>query len=70
MRLLGDLLGVVASRPVVLVLEDSQWLDSASWRLLEWVLATHTSILMVACVRWEEFPRGAKKHQRRAEGRG
>src|SRR5258708_2108340 len=32
MRLLGDLLGVVAPPPVVLVLADSQWLGSASWR--------------------------------------
>ena len=27
MRLLGDLLGVVGPRPLVLVLEDSQWLN-------------------------------------------
>jgi class 3 adenylate cyclase len=67
MRLLGDLLGVVAPRPVVLVLEDSQWLDSASWRLLEWVLATHSSILIVACVRWEEIPEELRSLQRRAE---
>lgn len=67
MRLLGDLLGVVAPRPVVLVLEDSQWLDSASWRLLEWVLATHLSILIVACVRWEEIPEELRSLQRRAE---
>jgi class 3 adenylate cyclase len=67
MRLLGDLLRVVVPRPVVLVLEDSQWLDSASWRLLEWVLATHSSILIVACVRWEEIPEELRSLQRRAE---
>ena len=38
MRLLGDLVGVLAPRPLVLVLEDSQWLNSASWRLIEWIL--------------------------------
>jgi len=67
MRLLGELLNVVAPRPLVLVLEDSQWLDSASWRLMEWVLATHSSILIVACVRWEEIPEELRGLQRRAE---
>ena len=39
----------------------------ASWRLLEWVLATHSSILIVACVRWEEIPEELRTLQRRAE---
>jgi class 3 adenylate cyclase len=67
MRLLSDLLGVVGPRPLVLVLEDSQWLDSASWRLVEWVLANHSSMLMVLCVRSEEVPEELRSLQRRAE---
>ncbi len=67
MRLLGDLLGVVAPRPLVLVLEDSQWLDSASWRLVEWVLANQSSMLIVLCVRSEEVPEELRSLQRRAE---
>ncbi|MCP3446153.1 AAA family ATPase [Bradyrhizobium sp. CCGUVB14] len=67
MRLLGDLLAIIAPRPVVLVLEDSQWLDSASWRLLEWIIATHSSILILACVRLEEIPEELRNLQRRAE---
>jgi class 3 adenylate cyclase len=67
MRLLGDLLGVVGPRPLVLVLEDSQWLDSASWRLVEWVLANQSSMLIVLCVRSEEVPDELRSLQRRAE---
>jgi class 3 adenylate cyclase len=67
MRFLGDLLGVVGPRPLVLVLEDSQWLDSASWRLVEWVLANHSSMLIVLCVRSEEVPEELRSLQRRAE---
>jgi class 3 adenylate cyclase len=67
MRLLGDLLRHVASTPLVLILEDSQWLDSASWRLAEWVLATHSSLLMLVCVRSEEMPEELRNLQRRAE---
>jgi hypothetical protein len=67
MRLLADLVGVLAARPLALVLEDGQWLDSASWRLVEWVLASQSSILMVLCVRSEEVPEELKALQRRAE---
>jgi hypothetical protein len=69
MRLVGDLLAVIAPRPSVLVLEDSHWLDSASWRLVEWVSANHSSMLMVACVRSEEIPEELRNLQRRAEAR-
>jgi class 3 adenylate cyclase len=67
MRLVGELLGALAPRPLVLVLEDSHWLDSASWRLVEWVLATHSSVLLVLCVRSEEVPEELRSLQRRAE---
>jgi class 3 adenylate cyclase len=67
MRLLGDLIGAMAPRPFVLVLEDSQWLDSASWRLVEWVIASRSSVFLVLCVRLEEFPEELKNLQRRAE---
>jgi hypothetical protein len=36
---------------MVLVLEDSQWLDSASWRLIEWILGSLSSLLLIVCVR-------------------
>lgn len=69
MRLVGDLLAVVVPRPSVLVLEDSHWLDSASWRLVEWVSANHSSMLIVLCVRSEEVPEELRSLQRRAEAR-
>ncbi|WP_027997443.1 AAA family ATPase [Sinorhizobium arboris] len=67
MRLLGDILGVLAPRPFALVLEDSQWLDSASWRLVEWVLGSLPSLLLVLCIRSEEVPAEWKHLRRRAE---
>jgi len=67
MRLLGDLVGALAPRPLVLVLEDSQWLDSASWRLIEWILGSHSSLLLIVCVRLEEIPEELKSLRRRAE---
>jgi class 3 adenylate cyclase len=67
MRLLGDLVGILAPRPLVLVLEDSQWLDSASWRLIEWILGTLSSLLLIVCVRLEEIPEELKNLRRRAE---
>lgn len=67
MRLLGDLVGVLAPRPLVLVMEDSQWLDSASWRLIEWILSSLPSLLIIACVRLEEIPEELKNLRRRAE---
>jgi class 3 adenylate cyclase len=67
MRFLGELLGALAPRPFVVVLEDSQWLDSASWRLVEWVLSALTSLLVVVCVRAEETPDELKGLRRRAD---
>ena len=67
MRLLGDLIGVLAPHPLVLVLEDSQWLDSASWRLIEWILGSLSSLLLIVCVRVEEIPEELKSLRRRAE---
>src|SRR5690606_10126696 len=46
MRLMGELIGVLAPRPFTLVLEDSQWLDSASWRLVEWILGSLSSLML------------------------
>jgi class 3 adenylate cyclase len=67
MRLVADLLDVIAPCPLVLVLEDSQWLDSASWRLVERVVAGRSSLLAVLCVRSEEIPEDLRNLQRRAE---
>jgi class 3 adenylate cyclase len=67
MRLLGDIVDAMAPQPLVLILEDSQWLDSASWRLIEWILKSVTSLLLIACVRLEEIPGELKILRRRAE---
>ncbi len=67
MRLLGEIIGILAPRPLALVLEDSQWLDSASWRLVEWVLGSLSSLLIVLCVRPEEIPNELKSLRHRAE---
>ncbi|WP_224668575.1 AAA and adenylate/guanylate cyclase domain-containing protein [Mesorhizobium sp. BH1-1-5] len=70
MRLLGDLMDTLSPRPLVLVLEDSQWLDSASWRLVEWVLSSLTSLLLILCVRSDEVPEQLKNLRKRAEAPG
>ncbi|CAN7757590.1 ATP-binding protein [Mesorhizobium sp. LjNodule214] len=67
MRLLGDLMDSLAPRPLALVLEDCQWLDSASWRLVEWILSSLSSLLLVLCVRSDEVPEELKSLRRRAE---
>ncbi|VIO73307.1 hypothetical protein CI1B_49120 [Bradyrhizobium ivorense] len=67
MRLVGDLLGAIGPHPLILILEDSQWLDSASWRLVEWVLASRSSVLILLCVRSEEVPEELRAIQRRAD---
>jgi AAA ATPase-like protein len=67
MRLLGDVVGAMAPHPLVLILEDSQWLDSASWRLIEWILGSLPSLLLIVCVRVEEIPEELKNLRRRAE---
>jgi class 3 adenylate cyclase len=66
MRLLGDLIGVLAPQPCVCIFEDSQWLDSASWRIVEWVIASRSSIFLVLCVRVEEIPQELKNLQWRS----
>ncbi|CDX32441.1 hypothetical protein MPLA_160078 [Mesorhizobium sp. ORS 3359] len=70
MRLLGDLMDRLSPRPLVLVLEDSQWLDSASWRLVEWILSSLSSLLLILCVRSDEVPEELKNLRRRAEAPG
>lgn len=67
MRLMGDIIAVSAPHPLTLVLEDSQWLDSASWRLVEWVLGSQTALLLILCIRSEEIPQEVKNLRRRAE---
>jgi class 3 adenylate cyclase len=67
MRLLGDVIGALAPRPLVVILEDSQWLDSASWRLFDWVLSSISSLLVVLSVRPEEAPEALSAMRRRAE---
>ncbi|OCP18291.1 MULTISPECIES: AAA and adenylate/guanylate cyclase domain-containing protein [unclassified Ensifer] len=67
MRLMGDIIATAAPHPLTLVLEDSQWLDSASWRLVEWVLGSQSSLLVILCVRSEEIPEEVKSLRRRAE---
>ena len=69
MRLVSDLLAFLTPKPAVLVLEDSHWLNSASWRLVEWVAASHLSMMIVLCVRSEEVPEELRSLQRRAEAR-
>jgi class 3 adenylate cyclase len=66
MRLLAEIISVLAPRPLALVLEDSQWLDSASWRLLEWVLGSLSSLLLILCVRAEEIPEELRSLRHRA----
>jgi class 3 adenylate cyclase len=69
MRLFGELLHALAPRPLVMVLEDSQWLDSASWRRLEAVLSVLPRLLVVVCVRAGEAPEGLVGLRQRAEAR-
>jgi len=66
MRLIAGIIGELAPRPFVVILEDSQWLDSASWRLVEWVSASLESILVVLCVRVGEVPNQLRALQHRA----
>ena len=66
MRLVAELIGHLTPRPFVLILEDCQWLDSASWRLVEWVLGSLDSLLIVLCVRVSEVPEQLRAMQIRA----
>ena len=54
--MVGSLLRPVGNLGVMLIIiDDAQWLDSASWTLVEAVLRQHPSLLMVVATR----PRGA-----------
>ncbi|MCO5063900.1 MAG: AAA family ATPase [Rhizobiaceae bacterium] len=66
MRLLGEIIEALAPRPMTLVLEDSQWLDSASWRLVEWILGSFSPLMIVLCVRAGEVPEELRSLQQRA----
>lgn len=55
-RTLVEVIRVVSETPRLIVFEDGQWLDSASWRVLEWALSQIPSVLVVLCVRAEEEP--------------
>lgn len=57
-RLLLRLLQVAARQPLLLVLEDVHWLDSASWFLVQWVSREVRSVLLVATRRPELVPPG------------
>jgi class 3 adenylate cyclase len=65
MRLLRDVFLALVPQPCILVFEDSQWFDSASWRLAEWIFSAELSILAVFCVRAEEIPQELRKLQHR-----
>ncbi len=67
MRVIADVIGLLAPRPFVLVLEDSQWLDSASWRLVEWVFGSLDRLLVVLCVRSDEIPDPLRALRQRAD---
>ncbi|WP_170438342.1 AAA and adenylate/guanylate cyclase domain-containing protein [Ruegeria arenilitoris] len=69
MRAISEVIGLLAPRPFVLVLEDSQWLDSASWRLVEWVFGSLDAVLVVLCVRSDEIPDQLRVLRQRAETR-
>ncbi len=66
MRLTADVIGALTSEPFAVILEDSQWLDSASWRLTEWIMTSLPSILVVLCVRVGEIPDQLRALQSRA----
>jgi class 3 adenylate cyclase/tetratricopeptide (TPR) repeat protein len=55
-RVLVEVIRAVSAAPRVIVFEDGQWLDSASWRVLEWALSQIPALLVVLCVRAEEEP--------------
>ena len=67
MRLLGDLIDYLAPRPLVLALEDSQWLDWRRGASSSGSLSSFSSLLVILCVRSEEVPEELKGLQRRAE---
>lgn len=68
MRLIGDLIEALAPRPLAIILDNSQWLDSASWRLVEWAVASVTSLLVIVCVRSGEEPVELRTISRKLEG--
>ncbi|MBO9433772.1 AAA family ATPase [Ruegeria sp. R13_0] len=65
MRLLGTIIDRLGPRPLTLVLEDCQWLDSASWRSVEWVFGSVDSLFLVLCVRAGEAPEELEDLRRR-----
>ncbi len=67
MRFVGDLLCGLTVGPTALVIEDCQWLDSASLRLAEWIVASQNSLLLILCVRSEEEPEQIQILRRRAD---
>ena len=50
-RVLSEVIGLAAPDPLILVLEDCHWMDSASWRLLVRVAQDHPSALLVLTTR-------------------
>lgn len=55
-RLVVEVVRVLSQAPRLIVFEDGQWLDSASFRVLEWALTQVPALLVVLCARAEEEP--------------
>ena len=68
LRFLCDLLMALCPGPLLLVLEDCHWMDSASWRLAEAVAKRKPELLLVLCSRpvtspvqeYEDLARGER----------
>lgn len=67
-RLVIEVLVELMPAPRVIVLEDAHWLDSASWRVLEWGLAQTQALLVVACLRREENSEEYRRFLQRFDG--
>jgi diguanylate cyclase (GGDEF)-like protein/putative nucleotidyltransferase with HDIG domain len=71
-ELVAYLRAASATRPLVIVLEDMQWADRASWDALEFVVAqlADARILLCATIRAEEARDVAEHRRRLARSRG
>lgn len=67
MRFVVDIIEVLAPPGLVIVLEDCQWMDSASWRVAEWLVRRVPSLMLVMSVRQEESPKEYRVLLRRIE---
>jgi predicted ATPase len=54
-RLLTEILAAATRKRTILVIEDAHWLDSASWALLEDIVAAvHPLMVVIALRPWSE----------------